>query len=437
MQNSVSQNAFWIILCKLAEAILALFINMLTARYLGPSKYGIIVYASSLVAFVLPIVQLGFNNVLVKEIIDYPQEQGNILGSTILFSSISSFFLMICVTGFAYISNKSNIETTIVCFLYSFVLFFQSLNLIQYWYQAHLKSKITSIISLIAFVVVSAYKSILLINFASIYLFAISNVLDYAIISCAQIFICLWKNKITISFSYKLGLSILSRSYHYILSSLMVRVFAQTDKIMLNIMEGDSATGIYGVALSSACLSSFVFAAIIDSFRPHVLDAQKTCERVFNFRLTCLYSIIIYFSLIQSILTTIFSKYIILILYGKDYIDSVIVLQISVWFTTFSYLGVVRNIWVLAKQCQKILVPINSIGAIANILLNCILIPFYGVIGAAIASVFTQFFTNVIVSYAFKDLKINNQLLLRCLRPKYFLMTFNHFFLSQLKIKFI
>ena len=66
--NKIIKNASWIIVCKILESIVSLVIGMLTARYLGPSNYGLINYASSIVAFVAPIMQLGITNILVQEL---------------------------------------------------------------------------------------------------------------------------------------------------------------------------------------------------------------------------------------------------------------------------------------------------------------------------------------------------------------------------------
>ena len=65
-KNKVINNAIWIIIGKVAQSLLALVIGMLTARYMGPSNYGLISYAASLVAFVVPIMNLGLSNVLVQ-----------------------------------------------------------------------------------------------------------------------------------------------------------------------------------------------------------------------------------------------------------------------------------------------------------------------------------------------------------------------------------
>ena len=70
IKNRVVSNAAWIIVCRVIQSLLSLVIGMLTARYLGPAKYGLINYAASLTAFFLPFMQLGLNSILVQEIIN-------------------------------------------------------------------------------------------------------------------------------------------------------------------------------------------------------------------------------------------------------------------------------------------------------------------------------------------------------------------------------
>ena len=55
--NRVAKNAVWIIGGKVAQSVMALIINMLTARYLGPSNFGLITYASSLAHYAVRLQQ--------------------------------------------------------------------------------------------------------------------------------------------------------------------------------------------------------------------------------------------------------------------------------------------------------------------------------------------------------------------------------------------
>ena len=72
VKNKVVRNAAWIIACKVVQAFLQLVITMLTARYLGPSNYGVINYAASVIAFAVPVMQLGVRNTLVQELVAAP-----------------------------------------------------------------------------------------------------------------------------------------------------------------------------------------------------------------------------------------------------------------------------------------------------------------------------------------------------------------------------
>jgi Na+-driven multidrug efflux pump len=73
----------------------------------------------------------------------------------------------------------------------------------------------------------------------------------------------------------------------------------------------------------------------------------------------------------------------------------------------------VRNIWILAENKYQFLWKINLLGAISNVLLNYVLIPICGAIGAAWASLITQFFTNVIVGFMLPPIRKNNTLMIR------------------------
>ena len=54
-------------------------------------------------------------------------------------------------------------------------------------------------------------------------------------------------------------------------------------------------------------------------------------------------------------------------------------------------------------------------GALANVAINAILIPILGVNGAAIASLITQFFTNVVIGYIIKPIRPNNAIMVQAL----------------------
>lgn len=198
----------------------------------------------------------------------------------------------------------------------------------------------------------------------------------------------------------------------------MVVIFQNTDKIMIRQMIGEAETGFYSAAITCIGISAFVFTAIIDTARPVILEEKTQNPELYEKRVIQLYSIITCLSLAQSIGMTVLAKPIVLLLYGSEYSKTAGILAVAVWYNTFGHYGSVRNIWILAEEKQKYLTGINVAGALSNVVLNFFFIWIWGSVGAAVASVITQFFTNVITGFILKPIRRNNYLMLKSLNPK-------------------
>lgn len=417
MSNRAVKNASWIIGCRIVQSLLSLIIGMITARYLGPANYGIINYAASIVAFALPIMQLGLNQTLVREFVKVPEQEGKILGTALTVNVLSGIFCVIGSVAFVMVVNAGETETILVCALYSLSLIFQATEITQYWFQARLLSKYPSIAALCAYLVVALYKIYLLVTGKSVMWFAFSNVLDCILISAILMIAYRRIGRCRLQIDWSVGRKMFSQSKYYIIPSLMVKIFQNTDRVMLKLMSGEAETGLYSAAIACIGISAFVFTAIIDSARPIILEEKERDAARYEKRVIQLYSIVTALSLAQSIVMTVLARPLVMLLYGSEFVDTAGILRVAVWYVTFSHYGSVRNIWILAEGKQKCLTWINVVGAGANVLLNLCLITHFGAVGAALASLATQFLTNVIIGFVYKPIRYNNVLMLKGLNP--------------------
>lgn len=418
MKNKIIKNASWIIVCRIIQSVLGLIISMFTARYLGPSNFGLINYATSMVAFVTPIMHLGIRSVLVQELVKQPEKEGELLGTSIILNVSSACLCIVGVLSFVFIVNVNERDTLIVCTLYSVILIVQAFEVFQYWFQTKLLSKYTSVVSLCAYFIVSLYKVFLLITGKNVYWFAISNSIDFLIIAISLAILYKKLGGQKLSVNKKTAIHLLNYGKYYIISDLMINIFAQTDRVMLKSMIGNEATGFYSAAITCAALTQFVFGAILDSARPVIFESKQVSREKFENNMMKLYGVIIYLSLLQSIFISVFATFIVKIIYGTAYLPAADALRIVVWYTTFSYLGSARNIWILAENKQRYLGIINFLGATANIIMNLMFIPKWGIVGAAVASLITQIFTNIITGFIFAPIRRTNVLMLQSLNPK-------------------
>ena len=415
--KQVFHNAKWIIVCKIAQSVMQLIIGMICARYLGPSNYGLISYAGSIVAFALPLMKLGLDAILVHELVESPEKEGEIMGTSMVLNILSGLFCILGVSAFSAIFNFGEPETILVCVLYSISVFFAALEMMQYWFQYKLLSKYSSIVMLIGYLFVSAYKIFLLVSAKNVYWFAISHSVEYGVVGFLLILLYCKKSQHKFSFSWDRAKKMLSKSKHYILAALMVVIIQNTDHVMLTAMIGTVENGYYAAAITTAGVAQFVYTAIIDSFRPMILSSKKEDDGRYEKNISGLYGLISYLSIAQSIVFTAFAPWLIGLLYGDAYIAAIPVLQILVWYRAFSFMGTIRNIWLLAEGKQKYLPFINLSGVVFNIALNFVMIPMWGACGAALASLLTQFFINFVLGFIMKPIRANNRLLLKGLSP--------------------
>lgn len=417
-QNKTIQNAKWIIGCKIVQSLLQMVVGMLSARYLGPSNYGLINYAASIVAFAAPVMQLGLHGTLVQEYVVTPEREGQIMGTSLVLNLVSGLACIVGVTSFAALGSASDPVTVTVCAIYSIQLIFQAFEMLLYWYQAKLLSKYSSLATLGAYVVVSAYKIWLLATGKSVYWFALSQSLEYCLMGIAMLVFYKKLGGQKLSFSWTLAKDMFSRSKFYILASMMNVIYNSTDHVMLTLMLGQAENGFYTAAVKCAGIAVFVFNAIRDSARSPVLQSKRESREKYEKNIVRTYSIFLYLSLAQAVGFMLLAKPIVWFLYGEAYIAAVPVLRVLGWMMLFSNLGMIRNIWILAEEKYDVLWRINLGGAIANVILNALMIPHWGAWGAAFASMLTQMFMNFILGFLMPSIRPNNRLMLKALHPK-------------------
>lgn len=418
INNKEVKNASWLIGGKVAQMLLSFVVSILTARYLGPSNYGIINYAAAYVTFFTSLCTLGINSVIIKDFVEKPREQGTAIGTSLLMraaSSLLSIALIFCIVRIVDGNEPITVAVAVLC---SVSLLFQVMDTFNYWFQFRYESKVISIATFVAYAATSLYRIVLLMFQKDVTWFAFATSVDYI---CLGVFLwCAYKkhNGPKLAFSWSKGKSLLSRSYHFILSGMMVAIYGQTDRLMLKQMLGESAVGFYSLAYTLSTLWVFVLQAIIDAMYPTIISLYSRDEEQFKRKNRQLYAIIIYTSVFAAIGYSLFAPFMIRLLYGDAYLPAIGPLRIIAWYTVFAYLGSARSAWVICENKQKYLKYMNLSAVIINVVLNYFMIPLWGASGAALASLITQVCICMILPCFWNDMRPNVKLMLESLMLK-------------------
>ena len=393
----------WQVANQIYSMVLSLVVGSITARYLGPANYGLIGYGQSLVTLFVSFSTLGMNGVVVKELIQKPEERGEIIGTAFLMRFISSLSCMGMIAGLLCVVEPGNTVLLIITFLQSFALVIRAFEAFSYWFQAKLEYKFISIASMIGYTVVCIWRIALLANNVSVEWFAASSCVEYVVSSIVVVSCFIKRYRTKMSFKLQTAKRLFKQSYHFILSGIAISLYTQVDKIMLGALLDTKAVGYYTAATTIATLWEFVPVAIINSAKVLILEKKGKDEKEYTRLLSLLLCGISVMSLAVSLVLVLFGRLAIYILYGNEYLVAYAPLTILMWSTGFAMIGSARgSTWILAENLNKYSKYYVFISSAVNIVLNAVLIPKWGLNGAAIATLISQITTAFVAPSCFK-----------------------------------
>lgn len=400
--NRIVNNSMWIIAERLMQMAVSIFINAVTVRYLGNSSWGTINYCASFINIFMTLSSLGLEYVVIKEMITNPEEEGRIVGTSMMMRILSSVLSIFCIQILIGVLKDGNPFYLWIAFLQSIQLIFKASELIDFWFQSKLESKHVSIAKGITYVVVAVWKVGIIIAGKSEPWFAFSATLDAIVVCVVLLYMYFKSHGQRFSWSTSWCLKLLNQSKHFIIASMITVIYSEMDKIMLGELQNDSEVGIYSVAYGLAFMWVFIPNAIMNSYRTAIVEGYNTKTNYLE-RLRTLYSILIWLGIVVGIGIMIFGKLGLWILYGENCLAAAPSLMLLIWSTLFSHLSVARNTWLVCEDLNRYSKVFPVWGVVVNLGLNYLLIPIYGAAGASFATLMTQIVVTMIAPLCYKD----------------------------------
>jgi O-antigen/teichoic acid export membrane protein len=398
------KNTTWLLLEKILKIVSEVFVGVWVTRYLGPDDFGMLSYAKSFSAFFIVISSMGLNTIIVRELINNEEKRDVLLGTAFVLKLTTSFFLLISF-GIYFLLNPTQINLLIFIFLISVT--FKTFNIIEFYFQSKVLSKYTAYSNMILLLIVSILKVVLILLKASVIYFATLFIVESIILAVGFIYFYR-KNNISIFnwiYNREIALNLLKDSWPLILSGFVITMYMKVDQIMIGNILDNTNVGYYAAAVNLSEAWYFLPAIIVNSLFPAILNAKKISRQLYLSRLQKLYDFLVWLGIVIAIITSFISDYLINLLYGKDYSSSSNILILHIWSGIFVFLGVSFSKFLISENFVKKALYRTLLGATANIILNFILIPIYGIIGAAIATIISQIFANYLYDLFDPDLR--------------------------------
>jgi len=392
--QQVLGNSGWMMGDQITRQIVGLLVGVWLARYLGPQLFGEFSYAFAVVMIVSPIAMLALDGIVIRRIVQDPSCRDEVLGT--------SFILMIGGGILAYVIAMTSIfwarpEDRLVQWLVGIMAagtIVQAFIAIEFWFESQMQWKFTVFAKTSAFLVLSIVKIGLILMKAPVIAFAWAGLADTALGS-AGLLIVYWKKGFAIKawrFSRTMAGALLKDSWPLFFSTLLTMIYLRIDQVMLGNMTGSEELGNYSVAVRISEAWYFIPMVISSSVFPAIVEVETVSEELFYEHMQKLYNLMAFLAYVVAVPVAFFSKEIILVLFSSAYAEAGPLLAILVWTGVFTSLGAARNVLIVAKNWTRVNLVSIALGCSVNILLNYVLIPDYGAMGAVIATFISYWF---------------------------------------------
>lgn len=402
-KKRVIANMSWLMGGKIVNMILSFFVSLATARYLGPSNFGSINYVAAYVSFFSSIASLGLSVIVIKEVSSGEEDDNKVIWTGILMRFLTAVASTIAVVAFFAIAKRNDPLLVPIAALESIAILASTFDTFMYWFQGKLLGKYVSIAGVIAYLAMSLYRLYLLANGADILWFAFATSVDTLVLALVLFIFYVKENGFRPVISLPLGKKLLKQSYHYLISGLIAILYSKIDQIMLGDMLDKASVGLYSAALTIAGLWGMIPSAFIQSVSPILYKNAQTDRGMFLKRLKQSYAGIWFLNVCWSLAISLFSYWVVLLLYGAEYMGARKALIIVVWYSGISSLGSLTQVYLATENKNKYINYFALAGLVTDVVLNALLIPHFGITGAAVATLATYCVIHIVMPLVIKD----------------------------------
>lgn len=384
--------------------LLTLALILTISRFLGVEALGKYSFVIAFVSLFSIFSDFGLTTLMKKDLVKNTKNKvfyvGNILGLKFI---INILVMALCFISIYFVDKSFEVRAIVL--IYAFTMFLEYLNWIFYsLYQVCEKIEYQALIITIERVI-SAFVGILLLllGYPLVFVF-ITILVSYFISFIISLIltnknICQIRPNINIRFSEK----IIIKALPFWFSTIFLSIYLRLDTVILKFFKTYEIVGFYNAAYKLIDGLTFIPVVIIIVIFPIMvkfhLEDRKRLQILFQSSIKYLFLI----AFPVAIGTTLVADRIITLFYGKEFISSVLALQILIWAEVLVFINAITGQLLNAIDKEKAFAFATGAGLLFNIVLNLILIPILSFIGSAIAVLLTEVLLFILYYVHFKE----------------------------------
>ncbi|MFB6181715.1 MAG: flippase [Candidatus Magasanikbacteria bacterium] len=388
MSEKVAKNTAYMTIASILQKVIAFVYFTLIARYIGAEGTGKYFFALSFTTIFVIFVDMGFNNVLIREAAKMKDKMqcffSTVISAKMLFAVLTYIATIVTINLMGYPE-----QTRHLVYLSAVTMVFDSFHQSIYGTLRAIGDLRWEAMGIVGSQVLtlSLGSYFLFFDFPLIFLilaFTIPSIIN--VIYSGTVLFLNYNIKFKPKFHKPTFVHLGKIAVPFALAAIFERVYSNVDTVILSKMAGNESVGWYSIPkkISNAFrfFPSALIAAIYPRFSEHFKNNKEKLSYLFERGMK--YLLIIAFPIAVGIM--ILAPDIIVQIYTKEYLNSILPLRVLMVAMIFSFVGFLTGGMLNACEKQKTQTAIVGVTMVVNIILNLILIPEYGILGASIAA---------------------------------------------------
>jgi O-antigen/teichoic acid export membrane protein len=396
----VISNTGWLIVERVLRMVVGFVVGIWIARHLGVEQYGLLNYASAIVGVLAILGTLGLDPMAVREMVRHPERRNAVLGTLVAARLASGMVLVLCATAAVALLRPGDGLAAMLVLIIAVAQLVVGFDAIDTWFQANMTSRQAAGARSASFLCATLLRVGLLLAGASVTAFAwalfvealLFAVAMVAVYSRSGLSIMAWRP------SAERARALLRDGWPLILASLFAAVSLRIDQVMLGQMVGLAEVGTYAVAVRVVEVLYVVPAAIAASVFPAIIKSKELGGALYPSRIQMLYDAMLWLALAIALPLCLLAPYIVRAFFGSAFDEAGPALRVLAWMPVWVFFAVVRQRWLYAENALLAGTAVEAAACLLNVALNLVLIPRYGAVGAAAASLSSGAVASVLIA---------------------------------------
>ena len=388
------RNIGWLSSGRLLRMGGSMVVGTMVVRYLGPTQYGTFSYAFAIYGLFNIVSNLGLDMLVVSEIAlttDVASEE-EVLGTALWLKVAASLLTTLAAIAYAWIAHPGDTAVLVIVAMLSVASVSQGLDVVDFFFQAKTRSRLTVLPQTLVFLLSNIARVAAVVCKAGLLTFGLIASLEILGTEIALLVVYSFQHRNLLQWRFRKekGIAMLKASWPLLIASLLVIVYMRTDQIVLGNLASKAVVGQYASASRLSEIWYAIPTLVCSSVMPRLLRRKEAAPEVYYQRLQRLYDLMVLISVALALAVTFLGKYVVLLLFGAAYLPAVDILRVHIWTGPFVFIGVTSGMQLVHEGLTKISLQRSIVGAVGNLALNCLLVPRFGGVGSAVATLITQ-----------------------------------------------